>query len=184
MVLENGNQISNVRKMVPSGVLEPRYCFVRLSVERRLGCREALVELASRGVLASENTSHNHASEDRIGRCIWGLELTIPFMPGELRDANRDRGAEEQFPTDDAFRVAAEAIESAVRRGDPLDGDQGRHIVVRAAAFHLAGFAARSFSMLPTPALARNLACAGKGSGVSAPQRPSVTARADSGLAQ
>src|SRR5713226_6711518 len=76
----------------------------------------------------------------------------------ELRDANRDREANQRFNTDEPFRVAAEAIESAVRRGDPLSGDQGRHLVVSAAAFHLAGFAARSFSMLPIPALAKNLA--------------------------
>src|ERR1700682_4334184 len=79
---------------------------------------------------------------DLLGFCYTILPLAL-----ELRDANRDRGAEQQFPTDDAFRVAAEPIESAVRRGDPLDGDQGRHLVVSAAAFHLAGFAARSFSM-------------------------------------
>src|SRR5690606_32751899 len=59
---------------------------------------------------------------------------------------------------DDAFRVAAEAIESAVRRGSPDDLDRGRHLVVCAAAFHLAGYAARSFSVLPSPALALNLA--------------------------
>lgn len=76
----------------------------------------------------------------------------------ELRDANRERAAEEQFQTNEALRVAAEAIESAVRRGDPNDGDQGRHLVVSAAAFHLAGYAARSFSLLPLPALDRNLA--------------------------
>jgi hypothetical protein len=76
----------------------------------------------------------------------------------ELRDANRNRELSERFSTDESFRVAAEAIESAVRRGDPLHGDQGRHLVVSAAAFHLAGFAARSFSMLPLPALAKNLA--------------------------
>jgi len=76
----------------------------------------------------------------------------------ELRDANRNREADRRFNTDEAFRVAAEAIESAVRRGDPLNGDQGRHLVVSAAAFHLAGFAARSFSMLPIPSLAKNLA--------------------------
>lgn len=76
----------------------------------------------------------------------------------ELRDANRERTATERFETNDAFRVAAEAIESAVRRGNSGDADQGRHLVVSAAAFHLAGFAARSFSMLPTPALAKNLA--------------------------
>jgi hypothetical protein len=76
----------------------------------------------------------------------------------ELRDANRDRAANERFNTDEAFRVAAEAIESAVRRGDPLNSEQGRHLVVSAAAFHLAGFAARSFSMLPVTALSQNFA--------------------------
>jgi hypothetical protein len=63
----------------------------------------------------------------------------------ELRDANREREGEGRFSTDEPFRVAAEALESAVRRGDPLSGDQGRHLIVSAAAFHLAGFAARSF---------------------------------------
>ena len=76
----------------------------------------------------------------------------------ELRDANRDRAIGEQFPTTEGFRVAAEAIESAVRRGDPANGDQGRHLVVSAAAFHLAGYAARAFSLLPLAALDRNLA--------------------------
>lgn len=76
----------------------------------------------------------------------------------ELRDANRDREPNRRFNTDEAFRVAAESIEAAIRRGDPNNGDQGRHLVVSAAAFHLAGFAARSFSMLPIPALSKNLA--------------------------
>jgi hypothetical protein len=76
----------------------------------------------------------------------------------ELRDANRNREANKRFNTDEAFRVAAEAIESAVRRGDPRNGEQGRHLVVSAAAFHLGGFAARSYSMLPLPVLAKNLA--------------------------
>jgi hypothetical protein len=76
----------------------------------------------------------------------------------ELRDANRTRESKQRFSTDDAFRVAAEAIESAVRKGDPQNGDQGRHLVMSAAAFHLAGYAARSYSMLPIPALAKNLA--------------------------
>ncbi len=76
----------------------------------------------------------------------------------ELRDANATRSRDERFETADAFEVAAEAIEAVVRRGDPTDGDQGRHLVVAAAAFHLAGYAARSFSLLPTTALAKNLA--------------------------
>ncbi|HEY5214755.1 MAG TPA: DEAD/DEAH box helicase [Acidobacteriaceae bacterium] len=75
----------------------------------------------------------------------------------ELRDANRTRGAGTAFPTSDAFRVAAEAIESAVRREQQLDRDRGRHLVVSATAFHLAGYAARSYSMLPIPALDSNL---------------------------
>jgi hypothetical protein len=33
----------------------------------------------------------------------------------ELRDANRGRGENKRFNADEAFRVAAEAIESAVR---------------------------------------------------------------------
>ncbi len=76
----------------------------------------------------------------------------------ELRDANRERQADRQFETREALRVAAEAIESAVRRGDPNQSDQGRHLVVSAAAFHLAGYAAQSFSLLPVPALNKNLA--------------------------
>lgn len=78
----------------------------------------------------------------------------------ELRDANRMRASDANFETSDAFEVAAEAIESAVRRGNPNDGDHGRHLVVSAAAFHLAGFAARSYSLLPSSMLNRNLASA------------------------
>jgi hypothetical protein len=42
----------------------------------------------------------------------------------ELRDANRTREPGTAFPTSDAFRVAAEAIESAVRREQQLDRDE------------------------------------------------------------
>jgi hypothetical protein len=76
----------------------------------------------------------------------------------ELGDANRERAPEQQFPTSEGFRVAAEAIESAVRRGDPTHGDQGRHLVISSGAFHLAGYAARAYSLLPLNALDRNLA--------------------------
>src|ERR1700722_4163638 len=75
----------------------------------------------------------------------------------ELRDANRTREPGTAFPISDAFRVAAEAIESAVRRDEKAGRDRGRHLVVSATAFHLAGYAARSFSMLPVPALEANL---------------------------
>lgn len=46
---------------------------------------------------------------------------------------------------------------SPVRRENSEGRDQGRHLVVSASAFHLAGYAARSFSMLPLPALETNL---------------------------
>lgn len=94
----------------------------------------------------------NNLSADLLdfGYAVLALAL-------ELRDANLTR-TEQRFETKDAFVVAAEALESAVRRGDPSDGDQGRHLVVGAAAFHLGGYAARSFSLLPQPALDKNLA--------------------------
>ncbi len=57
----------------------------------------------------------------------------------ELREANSRTDGVGPHETQDAFRVAAEAIESAVRRGDPAEGDRGRHLVISAAAFHLAG---------------------------------------------
>lgn len=76
----------------------------------------------------------------------------------DLRDANRRGAAGQLFATKDAFTVAAEAIEAAIRRGDPNDADQGRHLVVCAAAMHLAGFAARSYSLPPPESLGRNLA--------------------------
>src|SRR5579863_9112730 len=75
----------------------------------------------------------------------------------ELKDSNRVAEPGAAFQTAHAFRVAAEAIESAVRR-DVGDGrDRGRHLVVSATSFPLAGYAARSFSMLPLPALDANL---------------------------
>ncbi|MBK6688279.1 MAG: DEAD/DEAH box helicase [Deltaproteobacteria bacterium] len=76
----------------------------------------------------------------------------------ELRDANRERPTATPFPTAEALRVAAESIESAVRRGDPSSGDQGRHLIISGAAFHLAGFAARSFSLLQVSFEGKNLA--------------------------
>ena len=93
-----------------------------------------------------------------LGYGVLGLAL-------ELRDANRELTAGEGFETQDALRVAAESIESAVRRGDPKDGDRPRHLVIGAAAFHLAGFAARSYSLLPISAINNHLASSEKALG-------------------
>jgi hypothetical protein len=94
---------------------------------------------------------------DTLSADLLDFGYAVLVLALELRDANLTR-AEGRFETKDALVVAAEAIESAVRRGNPSDGDQGRHLVVGAAAFHLAGYAARSYSMLPPSALDKNLA--------------------------
>lgn len=76
----------------------------------------------------------------------------------ELRDSNEARQGSAPFDTVDAFTAAAEALESAVRRGPRTDPNRGRHLVVAAAALHLAGFAARSFSLVPSSSPDDNLA--------------------------
>jgi hypothetical protein len=56
-----------------------------------------------------------------------------------------------------AFRTSAEAIESAVRKGESADPERVRHLVVAAAAFHLGHFAARSFCLVPGDLTGLNL---------------------------
>lgn len=60
-----------------------------------------------------------------------------------LRDAAGDSDV-----VRDGFRVAAESIESAVRRADSNTERRGENLVVAAAAFHLARLGARSYSLL------------------------------------
>ena len=57
-----------------------------------------------------------------------------------------------------AFLVAGEAIEAAVRNGDPSRVDRGFNHVSSAISFHLARYAARAYSMLPNNADEGNLA--------------------------
>jgi superfamily II DNA/RNA helicase len=49
---------------------------------------------------------------------------------------------------DDAFRVAAEAIEATVRRGSTADQSRGFQLLVSAVASHLAGYSARAYSLV------------------------------------
>lgn len=77
----------------------------------------------------------------------------------ELREANLADGTN-PFVTSDAFLSAAEAIEAAVRRDSAENPDRGRHLVVCGAAFHLAGYAARAYSIIPSDVLERNLSSA------------------------
>ena len=114
----------------------------------------------ARGIVWSDGVvpEGSPAFPEALSADLLDFGYVVLALALELRDANATRSREERFETADAFEVAAEAIESAVRRGDPTDGDQGRHLVVASAAFHLAGYAARSFSLLPSTALAKNLA--------------------------
>jgi len=50
--------------------------------------------------------------------------------------------------SDQAFRVAGEAIESAVRRGEASDSQYGFHLTCAAASFHIGHYAARAFCLL------------------------------------
>lgn len=49
---------------------------------------------------------------------------------------------------DAAFRVAGEAIESAVRRGDSSDAQYGYHLTCAAASFHIGHYSARAYCLL------------------------------------
>lgn len=61
----------------------------------------------------------------------------------ELRNAGRNTAL-----VLTATRLAAESIESAVRRGDSSDENRGMHLVVAACAFHFARYAARSYCLI------------------------------------
>jgi len=50
--------------------------------------------------------------------------------------------------TDRGLRLAGEAIESAVRRGETAESARGFHLVCAAAAFHIAHYSARSYCLL------------------------------------
>ena len=54
------------------------------------------------------------------------------------------------------LRVAAESIESAVRRGEQA-ADRDFHLVVASCAFHLAHFGARAYCLVPSPEINANL---------------------------
>jgi hypothetical protein len=54
--------------------------------------------------------------------------------------------------------AAAEALESAVRRGEGADIERGFHLTMAAAAFHIGGYAARAFSLFETDLSSLNLA--------------------------
>jgi hypothetical protein len=121
-----------------------------------------LIEPAARGRLLARGLARGLLWRDGVlplGAPQFTPSLTLDLLDFgygvlalalELRDANRTREPGAVFQTSDAFRVAAEAIESAVRRDTGESRDRGRHLVVSATAFHLAGYAASlKFDAIP-----------------------------------
>ena len=78
---------------------------------------------------------------------------TIMSMALRLRSEERDHEIAKA-----AFLVAGEAIQAAVHRGNDNLPEQGFHRVSAAVAFHLAGYSAMAYSIVPTNAAESNLA--------------------------
>jgi hypothetical protein len=104
------------------------------------------------------------------GAPAFGTTLTIDLLDhgyAVLAEALRlrDFGGHDSV-VEQSLRVAAECIESAVRKGD---GDEERdfHLVVAACAFHLAHFGARAFCLLPSVELRSE----GSQPNISSPER-------------
>lgn len=95
------------------------------------------------------------------GSPAFGAELT-----GELLDQGynllslalraRDLGVD-VIDSSRGLLIAAEVIESAVRKGPHNDPERGFHLVVSAAAYHLGQYAARSFCLLADDTRVLNL---------------------------
>lgn len=77
---------------------------------------------------------------------------TVLAMALRLRDVSPDSPYLKQ-----ALLRAGEAIESAVHQGEPGRPDSSFHRVTAAVSFHLARYAARAYSILPTDAIETNM---------------------------
>ncbi|MCK9404875.1 MAG: DEAD/DEAH box helicase [Methanothrix sp.] len=91
---------------------------------------------------------------DSLTDDLLDYAYTVLAMALRLRS---DDGGDRQI-LQRAFLVAGESIEAAVHRGDPRRIDNGFNRVSAAVAFHLAGCAARAYSIIPTGANCGNLA--------------------------
>jgi superfamily II DNA/RNA helicase len=90
---------------------------------------------------------------DRLTDDLLDYAFALLAMALRLRTAKGDERILQQ-----AFLIAGEAIEAAVRNGNPLNEDRGFNKVSAAVSFHLARYAARAYSMLPIGVYGENLA--------------------------
>ena len=90
--------------------------------------------------------------KDSLTEDLLDYAYTVLAMALRLRVVKGDAKILHQ-----AFLVAGESIEAAVHRGDPERVDHGFNRVSAAVAFHLAGYAARAYSILPISLNGANL---------------------------
>ncbi len=90
------------------------------------------------GVLPADAPHFRHElSTDLLDHGFTVLSLSL-----ELRHLGGDPKV-----VKDGLYTAAEALESAVRRGEGSDIERGFHLTMAAAAFHIGGYSARAFSL-------------------------------------
>lgn len=127
----------------------------RLQAATRPGAREHLLR---RGLARGMIWRGGVLPEGAPGFAASLTADLLDYGYGVLAQALRLReAAGEADDVETGLRVAAESIESAVRRGTK-DYERDFHLVVASCAFHLAHYAARAFSLVPSLASRPNLA--------------------------
>ena len=115
--------------------------------------------LLDRGIARSLIWSHGELPEgspafaNSLTEDLLDYAYTILSMALELRSEVRGHETAKA-----AFLVAGEAIQAAVHRGDDSLAERGFHRVNAAVAFHLAGYSAMAYSIVPTDPAESNLA--------------------------
>lgn len=128
----------------------------RLESSTQPGFRERLLDRGlARGLIWRDGVLPPGSPDfiDSLTEDLLDYAHTILGMALRLRSMNAESGV---LPR--AFLVAGEAIEAAVHRGDGQRFDSGFNRVSAAVAFHLARYAARSYSILPSTVTSQNLA--------------------------
>lgn len=119
-----------------------------------------LLDPGARGRLIAKGLARGIVWRD--GQLPSGASRFAPQLSAQLLDFGygllaaglelRDSGyvpQENDASVSQVLRVASEAIESASRRSESSDSMRGFNLLVASTALHIAGYAARSFSLMP-----------------------------------
>jgi hypothetical protein len=119
----------------------------RLRALTQPGARDAVVRRGlARGLIWRDGRLPEGAPEFAESLTADLLDHGYLVLGQALRLRERSSSSAE---VEHGLRIAAESIESAVRRGEPT-ADRDFHLVVAACAFHLSHFGARSFCLVPS----------------------------------